>query len=166
MVSLDFSPAAQAKARKLAERVGAAPEIVEADVHVWEYPEAAFDAVVEIFTQFSAPAERELKWAGMRRTLRPGGVLILQGYTPRQLAFGTGGPKTEANLYTEAMLRAAFGGLTRRSPRGGRGAMFRGPGPPASPPWSAWSRTSRRRPAARGTPLTCSTSQPPGPASP
>lgn len=109
VVSLDFSPAAQAKARKLAERVGAAPELVEADVHAWEYPEAAFDAVVEIFTQFSSPPERELKWAGMRRTLKPGGVLILQGYTPRQLAFGTGGPKTEANLYTEAMLRAAFG---------------------------------------------------------
>ncbi len=109
VVSLDFSPAAQAKARRLAERVGAAPELVEADVHEWDYPEAGFDAVVEIFTQFSAPANRERKWAGMRRTLKPGGVLILQGYTPRQLAFGTGGPKSVENLYTEPMLRAAFG---------------------------------------------------------
>ena len=41
--------------------------------------------VVEIFTQFSSPGERRLKWAGMRRTLKPGGLLIIQGYTPKQL---------------------------------------------------------------------------------
>ncbi len=109
VVSLDFSPAAQAKARRLATRHDVTPEFIEADVHRWDYPEAAFDAVVEIFTQFSGPEARALKWAGMRRTLKPGGVLILQGYTPRQLAYGTGGPRVEENLYTEPMLRAAFG---------------------------------------------------------
>ena len=109
VVSLDFSPAAQVKARRLAARQGVAPQFIEADVHAWAYPEAAFDAVVEIFTQFSNPEQRVQKWAGMRRAVKPGGVVIVQGYTPRQLAFGTGGPRIEANLYTEPMLRAAFG---------------------------------------------------------
>lgn len=109
VVSLDFSPLAQAKARRLAARHGVAPEFVEADVHGWDYPEAAFDVVADIFSQFSGPEERARKWAGVRRTLRPGGLLILHGYTPRQLAFGTGGPRVEENLYTEPMLRAAFG---------------------------------------------------------
>ena len=36
-------------------------------------PEAAFDVVAEIFTQFSTPAERAMKWAGMRKALKPGG---------------------------------------------------------------------------------------------
>ena len=113
VLSLDFSPAAQAKARTLAaeRRVELAFEL--ADVHRWAYPEAAFDLVVEIFTQFSSPAERSSKWAGMRRTLKRGGLLIIQGYTPRQLQHGTGGPKQAENLYTRAMLEQAFGGFAR-----------------------------------------------------
>jgi hypothetical protein len=49
-----------------------------------------------------------MKWAGMRRALKPGGLLIIQGYTPKQLTFGTGGPKQVENLYTRAMLEGAF----------------------------------------------------------
>ena len=71
--------------------------------------DAAFDVVVEIFTQFSTPAERSLKWAGMSRALKSGGLLILQGYTPKQLDYGTGGPKQIEQLYTRALLDQAFG---------------------------------------------------------
>jgi len=44
----------------------------------------------------------------MRRALKPGGLLIIQGYTPKQLEYGTGGPKQVQNLYTRAMLQEAF----------------------------------------------------------
>lgn len=84
---------------------------MRADVHAWDYPPEAFDVVVEIFTQFSSPAERAKKWAGMRRALKPGGLLIIAGYTPKQLQYGTGGPKEIENLYTRAMLEAAFAGF-------------------------------------------------------
>ncbi len=109
VVSLDFSLAAQAKARALAEAQNVNMEIVHADVHEWTYPENAFDIVVEIFTQFSTPEMRAKKWAGMRRTLKRGGLLILQGYTPKQLEYGTGGPKQVDRLYTRDMLEQAFG---------------------------------------------------------
>ena len=36
-------------------------------------------------------------------------LLLLQGYRPEQLAYGTGGPRIEANLYTRDLLEAAFG---------------------------------------------------------
>ena len=36
---------------------------------------------------------------------------MLQGYTPRQLEFRTGGPLLASHLYTEAMLRTAFADL-------------------------------------------------------
>lgn len=55
------------------------------------------------------PPERERIIAGIRRTLNPGGLLILQGYTPKQLEFGTGGPPDAANLYTADLLRKWFG---------------------------------------------------------
>ena len=104
--SIDFSPLAQAKARALAVERGVSVSFQPADVHRWNYPEAEFDVVIEIFTQFSSPNERRAKWVGMRQTLKPGGLLVIQGYTPKQLAYGTGGPKAVENLYTREMLEA------------------------------------------------------------
>jgi SAM-dependent methyltransferase len=93
VLSIDFSPAAQRKARALAAERKVDVKFIQTDVHGFPYPEAAFDVVVEIFAQFSTPAERKVKWAGMRRALKPGGgLLIVQGYTPKQLDYGTGGP--------------------------------------------------------------------------
>jgi methyltransferase family protein len=58
VLSIDFSPSAQQKAETLAKERGVTIAFERADVHAWHYPDAAFDVVVEIFTQFSAPADR------------------------------------------------------------------------------------------------------------
>jgi SAM-dependent methyltransferase len=108
VLSIDFSPLAQAKARALAAERGVSVIFELADIHGWNYPEAEFDVVVEIFTQFSSPNERRSKWDGMRQTLKPGGLLIIQGYTPKQIEYATGGPKQIQNLYTREMLEEAF----------------------------------------------------------
>src|SRR5215475_3603587 len=113
VLSIDFSPAAQAKARALADEHRVPVTFVEADVHAWPYPDEAFDVVAEIFTQFSTPPERKRKWAGMRRALKRGGLLIVQGYTPKQLDYGTGGPKQVEQLYTREMLMRAFGDFAK-----------------------------------------------------
>lgn len=91
-----------------AER-GVTVAFIEADVHAWDYPQAIFDVVVEIFAQFSPPSQRAIKWRGMRRALKSGGLLIVQGYTPKQLQYGTGGPKQPDHLYTRMMLEREFG---------------------------------------------------------
>ena len=109
--AIDFSPTAQDKAHALAHERGANVLFELADVHNWTYPEAAYDLVCEIFTQFSAPAERVLKWAGMRKALKPGGLLIIQGYTPKQLTYGTGGPETARPTLHKAHAEKAFAGF-------------------------------------------------------
>jgi hypothetical protein len=48
---------------------------------------------------------------GMMRALAPGGVIILQGYGPKQLEYRTGGPKVDENLYTAQLLRRSFAPL-------------------------------------------------------
>jgi hypothetical protein len=48
---------------------------------------------------------------GMQRTLRPGGRLFLHGYRPEQVALGTGGPPDPTHMYTEELLRDAFGAM-------------------------------------------------------
>lgn len=107
--AIDFSAAALEKAKKLARERGVTLEIEQADVLNWTWPEAAYDLVAAIFIQFAPPPGREHIIAGIRHTLKPGGVLILQGYTPKQIEFGTGGPPSAANMYTAALLREWFG---------------------------------------------------------
>jgi SAM-dependent methyltransferase len=107
--AIDVSPAALAKAKRLATQRGVALETEQADLLNWTWPEAAYDLVAAIFIQFAPPPERDRIIAGIRRTLRPGGVLILQGYTPKQVEFGTGGPPSIANMYTSELLREWFG---------------------------------------------------------
>ncbi len=57
------------------------------------------------------PSLRDEVFAGIRRALRPGGLLLLEGYGQAQLRHGTGGPKVLENLYTPAMLEAGFAGM-------------------------------------------------------
>ncbi len=108
VVATDIAEEGLAKARRLADARGVGVEFRRLDLHGWQWPEAAFDAVVAVFIQFAPPAFRDEIFAGMKRAVRPGGVILLHGYTPRQLEFRTGGPSVVEQLYTEELLRTAF----------------------------------------------------------
>jgi len=108
VLSVDSSHVAQAKAKKLAHERGVAMLFEQVDLLHWDWGENDFDVVVAIFIQFVTSPEREQMFAAIKRCLKPGGLLLLQGYTPRQLAYKTGGPSQAENLYTAAMLREAF----------------------------------------------------------
>ena len=109
--AFDIADQGVAKARRLAATQGVtvAFQVAGCDDYVW--PEAAFDGVAAIFVQFADPSMRERLFANIVRVLKPGGVLVLQGYTPKQLDYRTGGPPLLSHLYTEAMLRESFAGM-------------------------------------------------------
>lgn len=109
VLSVDFSPLAQEKVRKLAAERGVTLRVEQADVINWHWPEAAFDVVVAIFFQFAGPPERDKIFAGIKKALKPGGLLLLEGYRPKQLEYKTGGPSKLENLYTRELLQQAFG---------------------------------------------------------
>jgi 2-polyprenyl-3-methyl-5-hydroxy-6-metoxy-1,4-benzoquinol methylase len=108
VTAFDIAPRGVDKARALAQRVGVIVDFHVSAVEDWAWTPEAFDVVAAIFVQFAAPAVRERMFAGMLRTLKPGGWLLLQGYTPRQLEYRTGGPPCAEHLYTPALLRQAF----------------------------------------------------------
>ena len=108
VLSVDSSAVAQRKARILAKQRGVTLDFALVDVLQWYWGVNEFDVVAGIFIQFAPPVLREQLFANIKRCLKPGGLLLLQGYTPRQLEYKTGGPSQAENLYTEAMLRAAF----------------------------------------------------------
>jgi len=108
VTSVDISPVGQAKARALLKEAGVAMEIFEADLATWSWPVAAYDIVVAIFMQFAPPPLRTKFFAAMQAALKPGGLLILEGYRPKQLDYGTGGPPIAENMYTRELLETAF----------------------------------------------------------
>ena len=108
VTATEISPVALEKAAKLARGRNVAVDFVQADILNWDWPQEEFDAVVGIFIQFATPAERPRQLAGMKQAVKPGGLLLLQGYTPKQLEYKTGGPSAVENLYTAEMLRAFF----------------------------------------------------------
>jgi len=110
VTAFDLSPRGVEKARALAARCGVVVDYRVAAVEDWVWTPGAFDVVAAIFVQFAAPEVRARMFAGMRATLAPGGWLLLQGYTPRQLDYRTGGPPNAGHLYTPPLLREAFAG--------------------------------------------------------
>lgn len=108
VTAIEISPVALEKAKRLARGRHVDVEFVLADATTWDYPAARFDFVIAIFIQFAIGDERRRIFDGMKKALRPGGLVLLQGYTPRQLEYRTGGPSAIENLYTVEMLRECF----------------------------------------------------------
>lgn len=108
--SVDISPLAIEKAKRLAAARNVALDFEIADLMEWGWPEAEFDAVVCIFIQFASPRMRKTLFDGFWRALRPGGVVLMEGYGVKQLQYKSGGPGKIEHLYTEEMLREAFSG--------------------------------------------------------
>jgi SAM-dependent methyltransferase len=111
VLSVDFSPVGQEKARALAKRRGVALRVIQADMTKWDWAPEQFDVVAGIFIQFAKPSERAGIFAGIKRTLKPGGLLLLEGYGLKQLQYKTGGPSEPERLYTREILQEAFGDL-------------------------------------------------------
>ena len=108
VLSIDFSPTALRKARALAAARGVALRTEQTDINIWIWPIEAFDVIVGIFVQFPSPQGQARMFEGMNRALKPGGLLLLEGYGPKQLEYATGGPRELGRLYTRERLQQAF----------------------------------------------------------
>jgi len=109
--AFDIADVAVAKARRLAEEAGVSVDFTVADCDQWRWTPESLDVVAAIFIQFADPPMRERLFANVVRALRPGGMLILQGYTPKQLEYKTGGPGQLSHLYTADVIRDSFKSL-------------------------------------------------------
>lgn len=127
VMSVDISPLGIEKARKLAGQRNVSVDFVCADLMHWGWPQNAFDALVCIFIQFATPAERKTLFDGFWSALKPGGVLLLEGYGVKQLQYNSGGPGKLENLYTLDMLREAFAGWDIQSLREYEAVLDEGP---------------------------------------
>ena len=109
VTALEYAPSAIVKARRLADAKGVSVDFREVDVLAHDWPDT-YDLVVGIFIQFVGPKDRAKLLDDMKRSVAPGGTILLHGYTPKQIEYGTGGPPHAENMYTEDMLRDVFRG--------------------------------------------------------
>ncbi|MGM0694193.1 MAG: SAM-dependent methyltransferase [Pseudomonadota bacterium] len=107
VLSVDASAVGLRKAAKLAEQKGVALETRVADLTEHAFAAEAFDAVVSIFCHVPEAGRPHLH-RQVARALRPGGILILEAYTPDQAPRDTGGPPTSDRTPTAVELEAAF----------------------------------------------------------
>lgn len=108
VTAFDFAPNAAVKARRLAEQRKVHIDYRLGDILHWDWTANMFDAVVAVFIQFLSPDQRVPVFAGMKQTLKPGGLLLLEGYRPEQLEYRTGGPPLRENMYTRNWLESQF----------------------------------------------------------
>ena len=105
VVAFDASDVALAKAKQFAKENQVELEYTFSDVDSFAWHTNTYDAVIGIFIQFADPAMRERIFQKTYEALKPGGIFILQGYTPKQLECKTGGPSLIEHLYTEELIR-------------------------------------------------------------
>lgn len=110
LTAVDASHEGLAKLLARASATGVDITVVLADLARYQPGEAQFDAVVSVFCHLPS-ALRRMVMARAIAALKPGGLLIMEGYTPRQLAFATGGPKDADMLLEADIVRGELAGL-------------------------------------------------------
>lgn len=111
VLATDISPTALKKSQALAKQRGVTLRTELADLETWPWPVETYDVIVGVFFQFLPPALRTRVFAGIKRALKPGGLLLIEGYGLGQLKYKTGGPSEPERLYTRLMLEEAFAGF-------------------------------------------------------
>jgi SAM-dependent methyltransferase len=125
--AVDGSAVGLEHARELAAERGVTIETVVSDLAQYEIEPEAWDAVVMIFGHLPVELRRRVN-ESIVKGLKPGGVFILEGYTPRQLAYETGGPKDINMLYEPEEVKSELSGLEFEIAREVEREIIEGPG--------------------------------------
>lgn len=99
VTAVDYSSVGLRKAARLAREHGVTVKLIEADLATFDLGRGAWNGIVSIFAH-TPPAVRKRLHTAIPTALRPGGILVLETYRPRQLELGTGGPKDISLLPT------------------------------------------------------------------
>ena len=106
VTAMDQSSVGMAKAAGLAAARGVALETAVGDLADFDLGSGKWDNIVSIFGHLPGPLRRDVH-RRVVEALRPGGIFLLEAFTPDQLATeGTGGPADPDMLLTIAKLKA------------------------------------------------------------
>lgn len=112
VTSLDLSTAGKSKALKLAEEKHVTMEYIVGDLEQLGFEKESFDAIGLIYAHFAAD-RKSLLHKKLDNYLKPGGIIILEGFSKKHLELNTldpkvGGPKDIDMLFSKAEIAADF----------------------------------------------------------
>ena len=110
VTAVDASRVGLQKAQRLAASHQVTITTVHADLAEYEIAPGHWDGIVSIFCHLP-PALRSDVHRRCVDGLRPGGVMLLEAYTPKQLNLRTGGPATADLMMDVETLRTELAGL-------------------------------------------------------
>lgn len=110
VTAVDASQVGLDKAQRLADKAGVSINCVQADLAAYDFGENQWDAIISIFCPLP-PNVRRAVYQGVERGLKPGGIFLLEAYTPEQLQYGTGGGSDITLMQTKASLSEELSGL-------------------------------------------------------
>ena len=111
ITAVDASEIGLEKGRSLAKSKGVSVHWIQADLQHYDPGKQIWDGVVAIFAHLP-PDLRASVHADCVESLKIGGVLLLEAYTPEQLNFKTGGPSNVDWLMSPEVLQQELHGLT------------------------------------------------------
>jgi SAM-dependent methyltransferase len=111
VTSLDGSQVGLNKALKLAEDKKTSIKVIHADLNEYQFEYASWDAIISIWCHIPSELRVKIHQESIK-SLKQGGVFILEAYTPNQLGKGTGGPPVKDLLVTLDSLNKDFAELT------------------------------------------------------
>ena len=111
VTAVDGSKVGLRKLELLTQERGLTVQTVCADLADFEIGSEQWDAIVSIWCHLPHALRAEVHRKCVA-ALKPGGCLILEAYTPKQLEYRTGGPQTGELMMTLAELREELSGLT------------------------------------------------------
>jgi SAM-dependent methyltransferase len=130
--SIDLTEAGVAKTRRLATQRGVNVDAVTGDLATADLGIQSWNGIVSIFAHLPPTIRRDLH-RRVVNALAPGGVFLLEAYTPAQVGRGTGGPPAPELAMTLSGLMRELEGLefthaleTERDVVEGRGHTGRG----------------------------------------
>ena len=108
VTSSDSSIVAQQKAKVLADSQNVKVNFRLQNFFDIDWSKKQYDNIIGICFQFIPPELIEEAFMGLRSATKKGGTILIHGYTPEQINYGTGGPKDVSLMYTEATFTHSF----------------------------------------------------------
>ncbi len=108
VTAFDVSTEGKKKAEMLAESVNVNIGYIISDFDNVSFPLNHFDCIVLVFAHMN-PVKRQEYHRKLISFLKPGGILILEGFSKKQINNKSGGPRDISMLFSEDELRSDFG---------------------------------------------------------
>ncbi len=110
VTAVDQSPVGLKKAGKMARENGVTIETIVSDLVDYRIEPGTWDGIVSFFCHMNRDIRR-LIFGQAVTGLKPGGVFILEAFTPAQLKYDTGGPKNRELMMAASDLKDELAGL-------------------------------------------------------